>query len=309
MQIYKKAALLILSINSSFTTAGAMSDVCEGGNIRIPCESRAWQFGGAALYLQPSVANSGQPGSYVTTSPGHRHLLSFSQDWGWGYQLEAGYHFLKGNDLNLNWSHYNNASSNQVTAAIAPSGVTWGGLVKSSPTWNAVNLEFGQRIDFDPSRNMRIHGGLGYAQVKTEVRTTSSTMVVRDRNSSYNGVGPRLGLDANFLLTNNWNIYAKGAGALFVGSKGFTDNLKFVSVVYDISDTTIVPEIEAKLGLQYDYAMDSKGHLIFDLGWMFINYFNVEIYEHQLGPGYEIKDANFGLQGLSLELKWMGNIL
>lgn len=308
MNHYQKTALFICSIYSCFTTAGTIGGLCEGENVHVPCEARAWDFGAAALYLKPSVSNSGQPGAYVTTSPGRRHIISFNQDWGWGFKLDAGYHFLKGNDINLNWSHFNNSSSNQVTGAIAPNGLSWEALVKSSPTWNAVNLEWGQKMDLDPSRTLRFHGGLGYAQINTEVKSMRSGLILRERQSRYNGVGPRVGFDANYFLTPSWNMYAKAAGALFVGHEGFTDYINFASITYDLSSTSIVPEIEAKLGFQYDYALSTKNHLLFDLGWMFVNYFDAEVYEHPLGPNYIIKNANFGLQGLTLELKWKGSL-
>ena len=129
-------------------------------------------------------------------------------------------------------------------------------------------------------------------------------------NPSYNGFGPRLGADMAYDWGNGLGIYANGAGALLAGTSKFsttnTNVLLSRSVTTNSSTTTVVPELEAKLGATYSYAM-AQGDVTLDIGWMWVNYFNaVRTQGSNLLEASE--NGDFGLQGPYIGLKWLGNV-
>ena len=310
----KKTAVAVLAFGSSAVFAGTMGPVCTPGSVTVPCEQTAWGFGAQALYLQPSLSNLG----YVrdTISDGidryHRH----NYNWGWGFEVEGSYHFSTGNDLNLNWYHWNH-SSNGVTPVQGinqdlplPAGSTI--VTKVQPKWDAVNLEFGQHVDLGEFDKVRFHGGVAYARIANNgseirplIRTIKETITA---NVAYNGFGPRVGADLFYTWNNGFNIYAKAASAIFVGTGSFNATVTLTpggaTLMSAGSSTEMVPELEGKLGASYTYAM-AQGDLSLDAGWMWINYFNAINFGLS---GSEVISSDFALQGPFIGLKWVGNI-
>ncbi|MDA9271777.1 Lpg1974 family pore-forming outer membrane protein [bacterium] len=330
----KKTAVAVLALGSSAVFAGTMGPVCSAVNVTVPCESTAWDFGGKALYLQPAVAGAGI-GTKTTFTALNGNTVTAGQNpnYSWGFMLEGSYHFNTGNDLNLNWYHVHRSNSRS-TAAFGPivndipglSDLTTSGgvgTISASPHWDAVNLEFGQHVDFGENKSIRFHGGAEYARLTgnssvTGTTTTTGTFaggrvtatdltVISTNNPTYNGFGPRVGADMAYDWGNGLGFYANGAAALLAGSSKFTAvNTIGTATTATAGGTTtgsatiIVPELEGKLGATYTYAM-AQGDLTLDAGWMWINYFNAV-----QTSGNDITD--FGLQGPFIGLKWLGNV-
>ena len=96
----KKTALAVIALGSTAAFAGTMGPVCSAVNVTVPCETCAWDFGGRALYLQSATF---QPSSQVSFyNKGATGSYGVNPQWGWGFQLEASYHYGTGNDMNLN---------------------------------------------------------------------------------------------------------------------------------------------------------------------------------------------------------------
>ena len=310
----KKTAVAVLALGSSAVFAGSMGPVCSAVNVTVPCESTAWDFGAKALYMQPSVNSNGGFGLDTTTS--------HNPNYNWGFQIEGSYHFNTGNDLNVNWYHLTKSSDRTfgpgptVTGAFGTTSVTPVSAVASlDPKWDMVNIEFGQHVDFGDNKSVRFHGGGEYARLSNDVATSSVLTVKRPGvvaskvanattyKPTYNGFGPRLGADMAYGFGNGLSVYANGATAMLAGTSSFTtsytDTLGDFETVKH-SRTTIVPEIDAKLGATYTYAM-AQGDLTLDAGWMWVNYFNV----HENNDSLR---SDFGLQGPFIGLKWLGNV-
>lgn len=204
--------------------------------------------------------------------------------------------------------------------------------LNDSDKWNAVNLEFGQHVDMGEFVNMRFHGGLTWAGIKNSATISGSAtgafvaagtapvagVGVRPgvaqtitNNLTYSGVGPRVGADLGYGWNNGLAMYAKGALGLLAGQSKFTRVSTIATGIPGVasvsgSQTVIAPELEAKLGATYTYAM-AQGDLSLDIGWMFINYFNV-LNDASTFRFSGSRDSDFGLQGPFVGLKWVGNV-
>ncbi len=328
----KKTAVAVLALGSSAAFAGSMGPVCSAVNVTVPCEATAWEFGGKALYLEPSLSSGFASQRTISPAGVPSHAHGINPQYNWGFMIEGAYHFNTGNDINLNWYHLSKSNSHtRPGGALTPISVGPLGLIEIEhgpsslsidPHWDAVNLEFGQHVDFGENKSIRFHGGAQYARI-----TNTSTHAAIDGieavtpfgtlagvyehsgsfNPSYNGFGPRLGADMAYDWGNGLGIYANGAAALLAGSSkynsSYADSLGNAIAVSG-SKTSIVPELEAKLGATYTYAM-AQGDLTLDAGWMWVNYFNVH-QNHQIGA--DGADSDFGLQGPFIGLKWLGNV-
>ncbi|MDP3561624.1 MAG: Lpg1974 family pore-forming outer membrane protein [Legionellaceae bacterium] len=340
----KKTAVAVLAFSSGAVFAGTMGPVCSAVNVTVPCESTAWELGGKALYLQPSASgNAGGFARTLSTAGGEAVDFGRNPNWAWGFMIEGAYHFNTGNDLNLNWYHINSSRSgasnavrtinanifNDARTSILPGNTTTITSRSASiePKWDAVNLEFGQHVDFGENKSIRFHGGFEYARVVanstlgmagTEVFTdpvlglsgTRAFNLATTSNPTYNGFGPRVGADMKYDWGNGLGIYANAASALLAGSSKFsvteTDVAIGRGVTLNGSATVVVPELEGKLGATYTYAM-AQGDLTLDAGWMWVNYFNVIRSTGRVATDNSVS-ADFGIQGPFVGLKWLGNV-
>jgi hypothetical protein len=326
----KKTAVAVLALGSSAVFAGTMGPVCTPGNVTVPCERTAWDFGVQALYLQPTndfytshirVEREGRDGIEVRD-----HFNSLDNDWGWGFKLEGSYHFNTGNDLNINWYHYNKTTNRRVNALTVDAfgeDLALRLATSAEPRWDAVNFELGQHVDFSEQKKIRFHGGAQYARIK---HNFDAGLARRDRdgdddrgrrrnffdaNTEFNGFGPRVGMDMSYFLGNGFAVYAKGATALLIGDSSFNVRLRPINdlgIRLNGSKTTMVPELEGKLGATYTHSM-AQGDLSLDAGYLWVNYFNP-----QHAPGLlnlasgGIANSNFGIQGVFAGVKWVGNV-
>lgn len=337
----KKTAVAVLALSSGAVFAGTMGPVCSAVNVTVPCESTAWDLGAKALYFQPNVgaANAGMAKT-ITSGSGQTVNLGKNPKWGWGWMIEGSYHFNTGNDINLNWYH---VGTNR-TGGFNGSGTVNANFIdqlfssastfvinsitlnqanaKVDPQWDAVNLEFGQHVDFGENKSIRFHGGVEYARlaantslslagsVVTTTGTTPTFNIYTSNNPTYNGFGPRAGADMSYDWGNGLGMYANGAMALLAGTSKYSsksiNNVTGGTLTTSGSTNTVVPELEAKIGATYSYAM-AQGDVTFDVGWMWINYFNpLRAQDNQLLDAPSVGD--FGLQGVYFGLKWLGNV-
>jgi len=315
----KKTAIAVLALGSSAVFAGTMGPVCTPGNVTVPCPSSGWAIGGQALVLQVMSDNNLSFATSTNPATGFVSVnTNVSAQWDWGFQIEGTYHFNTGNDITLTWYHIDTSWNNGsfVPSIVPDLAVGFG----NKNRWDAVNGEFGQFIDVSANSKMRFHGGFQFASIKDNIRAaativdptigTATFIADLSGNAQYNGFGPRVGLDLNYVFGNGFGIYAKAAAAVLVGSSkhSFTvgaDDLVFgttFGATIGGSRTAVIPELEAKLGANYTYAM-AQGDLTLDAGYMWFDYLNA-----LNATVLPITATDFSAAGPYFGLKYVGNV-
>jgi len=320
LTLKKLAAVAVLVLSNSAVFAGTMGSVCDVGHATTSCEGTAWDFGARALYLVP--AYSGGDYRYAAVDNAAGSYEDFNQNWGWGFFLEGSYHYNTGSDANLNWYHFSKSMRKVFSGDFDFFGdrEAESGISSIEPKWDALNLEFGQSVKFGENKNIRFHGGFQYARITiVEKLIGANPTDLHDASdyefrtkSTFNGVGARVGADMGCDLGHNVGVYSNVAAAILGGhnkiSNKFVDNtgIPFRTSAYK---RAMAPELEAKLGVKYDYGM-AMGDLTFDLAWMWINYFNAT----QVIPSDfitkttpQVLAGDIGFQGIFFGLHWLGN--
>ena len=322
MYIFKKGSLCLLSLFSAATFAGTMGPQCIGSSVLTPCEQKAWLISGQALYLIPTTQVYGSP-SILSSG---RDSLSYglAPDWGWGFRFEGAYLFGMGHDLNLNWYHYRhtNTQRNKLGGQLSYTyqGTDYDVLNdlqynSISPQWDQVNIEIGQFMLFSSHKTMRVHAGGQFSRVANHTYTYSieetyiNAEIVQNTgenisaSSTFNGFGPRLGMDLGYLWDNGIGLYAKGSGFILGGTTKSNFIVADNQLRKDSNLTRAIAGIEARLGVNYHYVFH-YGQLDADIGWLWDNYINALGFKDNFtsnSPQY----ANFEIQGLFMGLKWV----
>ncbi len=323
MTIKHKILMAICVSMSQVAFSGGMGEACDKLDATVPCATKAWDVGIKALYLKPSGNDTGT--SYPISTTDTNNDITFRDaeaEWGWGFQLEGSYHFSTGNDLTVEWYHFddkkkrrNIPDANLLAGDILTGGAFDENTYTNDPSWDAVNLQFGRVSHFGPLEKIRFHGGVQFARIKSlnflsgNDTTVDPGEVVPDtinyrKEAKFNGFGPRVGIDLNYNAGNGLSAYINGAGGLLVGTSKLDGSLNLnnptMGFNFNASRTAIVPELDVKLGGSYTHRF-ATGLATLDIGWMVINYFNA-----LTSPALD--DTDFGVQGPYVGLKWVGSV-
>lgn len=323
----KKTTLAVLGLAvSGFASAGTMGPVCTPGNVTVPCETKQWDLGVQALYMKV----------IETADRAYEHnIIPFNgygeskNDWDWGYRLEGSYHFNTGNDVTVTWMHYKSDTTQAGFRGLIPFSPLLAPLFTSYTAarenqLDQVNLVMGQHADFGLVKKMRFYGGLQYANIRSDITRlydqspvqlvpSGITSVSKHDDSDFKGVGPVVGIDYSYNLTNEFSVTANGAGSILYGTSRLSNGYVgapttvVLSSLYG-SKKVMVPSLEAKLGLNYAYGM-AQGVLNLEGGYQVVNYFNaLQSAGINTPVNNVITSTDFGLYGPYVGLKYVGNV-
>lgn len=323
----RRTTLAILGMSiSGFAAAGMYgtppAPTCTPGDVTVPCEAKMWDIGIEALYLKP-IYDADKAYGFAPSS--FSDYKDVDNDWGWGYKLEGSYHFSTGNDITLNWLHYDVDSDNGLFNGFFPFPIV--GLVPANfdhsftNKFDQVNAVMGQHVDMGMRKNARFYGGLQFADIRVNTSLAYNVVspvialltsgVFGSQNTDFNGVGPVIGIDYSYDLTDNFSITANTAGSILYGTSRYNDATFFGNnlVVFTRygAEKIIVPSVEAKLGANYAY-QTTQGTLNIEAGYQVINYFNALQHINPFIPGLKIRTADFGLYGAYAGLKWVAPV-
>lgn len=175
---------------------------------------------------------------------------------------------------------------------------------RSDNDYDSIDLVFGQKMDFGQKVTLRAFGGLKYADIDTsdKARFTAEAIdtapdpdvlwTARAESriaSDFEGLGPRAGMDATVRLGGSFAIMGTVGASLLVGDRDQKwDNYVTVtnendgssttqSNTYRISENTIVvPEMDARIGLNYTHAFSPDTSLGLEVGFEVTNYWNAK---------------------------------
>ncbi|TAL64838.1 MAG: hypothetical protein EPN84_02615 [Legionella sp.] len=323
----KKITLAVLSMaTSSFALAGAMGPVCTPGHVTVPCVNQAWDLGVQALYLKPIYGATKGYQFTAVNSP----IAQYDQvprDWDWGYRLEGSYHFNTGNDATLVWTHFKDTANGfgygTYFIPVSPFFIPRETSIQYTNQFDQVNLVMGQHVDMSMNDKLRFYGGLQYAHLLTNVTTTFFNSPIGSTFTSvngllatdYKGIGPVVGIDYSYYLSQAFSLTANGAGSILYGKSrinrgfvGLPSNVVYNSMYGD--KWSMVPSIEAKLGLNYEYAM-ANGVLNLQGGYQVLDYINsmqtFGLVSLTTLNG-TIDETSYGLYGPYFGVKYVGNV-
>lgn len=338
--------MIALSLSSMAFAGGFTPPSCTPGNVTIPCEKQAWDIGFTGMYAQATnndlfdyqtaglVLPAGQTQSLTT------HTLK--PDYDYGFNIQGSYHWGTGSDINLNWTHLssddNSFISQGTNSAVGdtPGGRFTGAFRDITSNvklkHDAVNLEFGQTILVGDHVSMRFHAGGQWARVDGNFDQTGTnpppvplitfSRHVTTNSSKFSGIGPRLGMDANYQLGHGFSVLGRSAIAALVGD---IDTHQFSAITNPAGTVTttsivgqkervIVPSINADLGAAYTHPM-TQGDLSIEAGYRVaailhsVRWANsAGIFGNAIGglTGNEV--SNFGYHGPYATIKWLGSL-
>ncbi len=304
--------------------AGSMGPICTPGNVTIPCEAKKWDLGFQGLYLQ-RVTTVGDSYRSIQNSGVTPVKYDSPESWDWGYRLEGSYQFNTGNDLSINWTHFDDyiIRGDLVGAYIATGFLPQPFTQINSSNYNQINLVLGQHTDFGLMKKMRFYGGIQYTAIEINnnnsflnsfvISGPTSVSGSQFVNTEFKGVGPVWGLDYSYDLNRSWSVTANAAASLLLGHSKYNNGYiakaagaaPFVALSIYGSKSLIVPSLETKLGVNYAYVM-TNGTLNVQGGYQVTNYFNAIqalLLQVIAGP----RSENYGLFGPYIGFHFLGN--
>jgi outer membrane protein OmpA-like peptidoglycan-associated protein len=240
-------------------------------------------------------------------------------DKGWGGKAMLGYRFNNNWDIGLGvsggWLKGKKSGVGTLTTTTdveTPAGVTNG--IKVKLRYEVADFEAGYNWQMGTGSTVRLFGGARYAHfnqtAKATIDTTTGsiggfTHVGGKRKTSYSGIGPRLGLNAQLGIGNSgFNVFGGVSGALLYGK--FKDRHSitatgtagpFAASGKDKSKNKLVPNAEGEIGLGYNFNAGGSSSVGIQLGYRAEGWWGVSSSAAVLAPGPATRSSDQMMHG------------
>jgi hypothetical protein len=333
------------------------STVYASESVGLPTLKPGFGMSIMGLYLKPSASNLGYA---VYTTPLPLPAPNWQQEivnpgYSGAFDLGLQYNFINSRDqVKFDWLYF--SSKDQASAGSSPDtsvGPTYyygpaeqfllntGANSTVKFDIDDVSLVFGHLINLTNNIQLEPFVGLSVAYLKEDITNNyfgtdpvygPYTHAVYGK-SKFVGIGPRVGFDSSYYITNHFAITAEAAGALLAGTIDYsTDFTSWTAYNKDsIHNSTpantsmanqnlyrIVPEAGAKITMLYSVPFEkSNSVLTLQAGYMYAVYFNAihQVLPATLVPGsWEAgsvaiinqaqQESNIDLRGPFISASW-----
>lgn len=272
-------------------------------------------------------------------------VKSIDPEFHWGWHAGVIYHFPgNGQDIEFGWTHFHvrdvaHLRSSEGTLLLAPSLFTpqllldtledWDEVKASSRNnYDAVDIVYGQKLEFGNNLVLRTFGGIRYAAINLK-NSLSAEVVEPDGvgnfdvgsldinfKSKFQGLGPRAGIDAYISLSRYFSLTGTVGGSLLMGDMDRRLHLNLdaldtsvpfalgLDVDSKIEETThVIPELDARIALDFTYPFRPDMAFSIQLGYDIANYFNVRDLSAIRYFDTTDHSTNFAVQGPYIRLQ------
>lgn len=230
-----------------------------------PCPGE-WALSAEWLYMlsaydQPYYAFAGQ-------TSGDDQRRANDQSWHSAYRLEASYAFCERPcRAHVRWTHfpsYSESASNSGQQRLSVLNPAFAGLVTAD--------EVSIRDEFDfyylealvdhplcgcDLLDLRLVGGLQYAHLDLDETITLLNADLTTYRSRRWGIGPQLGIDFTYCLTQCFTLTGRAQTALLISDR--TSKMSNASFTTDVQNThywDLMPAVDMRFGVSYTGALD-----------------------------------------------------
>lgn len=237
-----------------------------------------------ALLVQPTGSNLHYAAEAVPLPAPSPHWIIYEIDtdyhFGFDFGLRGIFHSTNTN-LTLNWEHLHSTDSTSKQVAsdnmigpffeIGPDAAPYKQANgKATFHFDAVNLNYGQFINFGDRLQTNLFSGVSFARIKQVLFSRFSSLdgtIVRTIQvpSLFIGFGPQFGFQSSYRIIKGLHFTGQAAASFLVGSKqdhtaykALSPGLAGLGITPPNKQSTtpqskiqVIPEIEGKLGLSY----------------------------------------------------------
>lgn len=317
----------------------------SGVNLFAADSVGVWSLGLEALYVEPSSDRELYVRQFNTVSPTSPPFFVGDDDYTVNSSFHLGgtvdlTYMFPGNsrDVKLSYTEidmHNTSTTrngfNQTLVVpfdnITTTYTTGGSVAKASEDddYQSADLVFGQWIKIGSMIDLHPFAGLRYTNLEdtfkapytgvTSITTGFLTLVDTVKmKTDFSGIGPRAGFDAAWHIYNGFSLVGTIGASLLVGDMDSkitevnqTSLVAHTTVKNELNtDTHVVPEIDARLGIDHLWNWNSAFSMNLQLGYEIVHYFNIleNDYDDIVTPNNVVSTQDFAYQGPYLRLQF-----